>query len=140
MKKCKWRQPEITFLGHRFSKEGIKPDPEKVRAIVEMPEPTNVKELQRIRGMINYIDVFVPNLATKMKPLNKLLKKNTHWSWGPSQKSALESVKQSLVDAKSLTFFDVNKPIVISADASSYGLGAVLQEEGELLKSIAFAS
>ena len=141
VKKCEWRQPEITFLGHRFSKEGIRPDPEKVRAIVEMPEPTNVTELQRIRGMINYIGVFVPNLATKMKPLNELLKKNTHWSWGPSQKSALESVKQSLVDAKSLTFFDVTKPIVVSADASSYGLGAVLlQEEGELLKPIAFAS
>ena len=66
-KKCVWREPVVTFLGHKFSKDGVRPDPDKVRAIVEMSAPTNVYELQQIRGMINYIGMFIRNLATIMQ-------------------------------------------------------------------------
>jgi hypothetical protein len=78
LKKCVWRQPQATFLGHKFGKDGVCLDPAKVKAIVDMLAPTNVKELQQIRRMINYlyIGMFIPNLATIMKPKNDLLKKD----------------------------------------------------------------
>ena len=141
LKKCVWRQPEVTFLGHKFSKDGVRPDAAKVKAIVDMPAPTSVHELQQIRGMINYIGIFIPNLATTMKPINDLLKKDVQWLWGPVQVKAFAEVKQALVNAMTLTFYDPRKPITVSADASSFGIGAViLQEENNRLKPIAFAS
>ena len=99
-----WREPVVTFLGHKFSKEGVRPDPAKVKAIVEMSAPTSVHELQQILRMINYIGMFIPNLATMMKPMNDLLKKDTQWSWGPAQKKSFEEVKQALVNATTLHF------------------------------------
>ena len=84
LKKCVWREPAVTFLGAKVSKRSVRPDPDKVKAIVEMPAPTCVHELQQIRGMISYIEMFVSNLATIMKPMNDLSKKGVQWSWGPN--------------------------------------------------------
>ena len=138
---CVWREHQVTFLGHKFSKDGVRPDPAKVKAIVDMPAPTSVHELQQIRGMINYIGMFIPNLATMMKPINDLLKKDVQWLWGPAQVKAFAEVKQALVNAMALTFYDPRKPITVSADASSFGIGAViLQQENNRLKPIAFSS
>ena len=67
---CVWREHQVTFLGHKFSKDGVRPDPAKVKAVVDMPAPTSVHELQLIRGMINYIEMSIPNVATTMKPIN----------------------------------------------------------------------
>ena len=104
LKKCAWREPVVTFLGHKFSKEGVRPDPDKFKAIVEIFAPTSVHELQQIREMMNYIGTFIPDLATMMKPMNDLLKKDTQWLWGPAQEKSFEEVKQALVNATTLTF------------------------------------
>ena len=77
LKKCVWREPVVTFLGHKVDKEGVRLDPDKVKAIVEMSALISVHELQQIRGIINYIGMFILNLATIMKPINDLLKKDT---------------------------------------------------------------
>ena len=141
LKKCVRRESVITFLGHKFSKDGVHPDPDKVRAIVEMSAPTNVHELQQIRRMINYIGMFIPNLATIMKPINDLLKKDIQSSWGLVQEKSFDEVKQALVNATKLTFYDPQKPATVSAEASGFGIGAViLQEENNQLKPNAFAS
>ena len=99
LKKCVWWKPVVTFLGHKFSKDGVRPDPDKVKAIVEMSAPTSVHELQQIQGMINYIGMFIPNLATIMKTMNDLLKKDVQWLWGPAQEKSFVDVKQALVNA-----------------------------------------
>ncbi|CAB4036486.1 Retrovirus-related Pol poly from transposon opus, partial [Paramuricea clavata] len=113
----------------------------KVKAIVEMSATTSVHELQQIPGMINYIGMFIPNLATIMKPMNNLLKKDVQWLWGPAQEKSFADVKQALVNAMTLTFYDPQKPTTVSADATSFGFAAViLQEENNQLKPIAFAS
>ena len=44
-----------------------------------MPAPTNVQELQQVRGMINYLAALIPNLAARMKPMNDLLKSDAEW-------------------------------------------------------------
>jgi hypothetical protein len=60
--KCKFRKKELGYFGHRVGKNGVKPDPEKVRAIVELPPPTSVSESRRLLGMINYLGKFLPDL------------------------------------------------------------------------------
>jgi len=61
--KCKIGLSEISYIGHVLSKDGLKPDSEKVRAILEMPEPQDKLVLQRFLGMLQYLAKFIPNLS-----------------------------------------------------------------------------
>ena len=56
--KFKLRQKEATYIGHLLTADGLKIDPEKVRAIGHMPKPTDVKGVQRLLGMVNYLAKF----------------------------------------------------------------------------------
>ncbi len=139
--KCRIRQPTVGFLGERFGKDGMSPDPEKVTGINEMPAPTDVTGLRRIMGMVNYLGKYVADLAHVCKPMTDLLKADVEWNWGPKQEEAFSKVKQLLVDAPTLVYYDHSKLMAISADASSYGLGAVLwQMDGDGKRPVAYAS
>ena len=61
--KCKFWLTEVTYVGHVFTSEGLKADPDKITAITEMPVPEDITALQRFLGMINYLGKFVPNLS-----------------------------------------------------------------------------
>ena len=139
--KCEFRKSEIQYFGHVISAEGIRPCESRLEAIRELRAPTNVTELRRVIGMINYLGRFAPNLASVMSPLTELLKQENAWIWDEPQKRAFASVKELLTKSPVLTFYDLNKPIIVSADASSYGLGAALfQMEANELKPVAFCS
>lgn len=60
---CKFRVPEVTYVGHVFTPDGLKPDPKKTAAFIEIPAPTDVFRLQRFLGMVNYLGKFIPNLS-----------------------------------------------------------------------------
>ena len=139
--KCRLRQKEVKYFGHIVSSEGIRPDPDKVSAIRNMPAPTSLTELRTVCGMFNYMTKFVPGMATIMKPMTDLMKKQNMWIWGPAQQEAFEQVKKKIAESPALGFFDPTKDIVVCADSSSYGIGAtIMQREGENLVPIAFAS
>lgn len=73
MSKCKFGKREVKFLGYIISADGVRPDPEKTRAIQDMKEPSNRSELRSFRGMVNQLGKFLPNLAEKDKALRDLL-------------------------------------------------------------------
>ena len=140
-KKCKIRKPKICYFGNVKSKEGVSPDPDKVRAIQELPAPKNVPELRQVLGIINYLGKFLPNLSDVISPMSELLKADSTWNWSHRQQEPFDKVKAMITTVPILAFYDVNKPTVVSADASSYGLGGVLlQKHGEQLRPVAFAS
>lgn len=140
--KCKFSQREVPFLGQIVDESGIKPDPSKVAAIRNVPIPTNIGEIRRFLGTVNQMGKFAPNLADVTKPLRDLLVKGNQWVWGEAQQRAFDEVKQMLMTTPVLALFDPTFDTILSADASSYGLGAVLlqrQPQGEL-KPVAYIS
>ena len=140
--KCRFAVTTVKFLGHVIDQSGIRPDPDKVNAIQKVRTPGTVGEVRRFLGMINQLAKFSPNLAEETKPLRDLLVKGNAWLWTETQQRAFEKIKRMLMVTPVLALFDPNLNTIVSADASSFGLGAVLlqrQLSGEL-KPVAFIS
>ena len=139
--KCVFARIELIFLGHKVTGSGVKPDPSKISAIIDMPIPSTVKELQRFMGMVNYLGKFLPSLSKVSEPLWKLLEKDAIWSLEKPQLEAIKKLKELVTSSPVLKFFDNNLPTRVSSDAPKRGLGAVLEQEHEDKWSpVAFAS
>ena len=92
--------------------------------------------------MVNQQMKFLPNLAEMTKPIRDLLKKDTEWIWDSPQKEAFDQLKHELASDEALALYDTEKETIVSADASSYGLGAVIRQRQEdgTLKAVAYTS
>ena len=117
--------------------DGLKADPAKVEAILDMPPPTDVKCLKRFLGMVNYLAKFLPLLSDMTELLQRLEDKAVDWCWLAQHQKAFTTVKEYLAKVPVLKYYDVNEEVTIQCDASETGLGAVLMQKGQ---PIAFAS
>ena len=140
--KCEFMLPQVDYLGHTISAEGLKPTKEKVRAILQAPTPSDVSQLRSFLGLLNYYSKFLPNLSSILAPLYQLLQKQKKWSWGKEQEDAFRKAKAQLTSNSLLVHYDPDKELLLSCDASPYGVGAVLSHKMEdgTEKPIAFAS
>ncbi len=136
-KKFELRKPEIKIVGFVLGVQGVRPDRDKVKAIMEMPAPTDVGSAQQFLGIINFLAKFVPHMTTIVKPIQALTAKDVTWNWGPEHDKAMETVKPLISAAPVLAHFDDKKPVVVQCDASQHGLGAVLLQDD---RPIAYAS
>ena len=83
-KKMNLKKEEVKFMGHVISKDGLKPDPDKVRAVKEMPKPTSKQETRSLLGFVNYLAKFLPRLSEVAQPLRDLTTDKTHFLWSHS--------------------------------------------------------
>ena len=120
---------KIRYIGHILSKDGLKPDPKKIEAITKMNTPKSKEEVQRFLGMVTYLAKFIPNLSQTASPLRALLEKDVEWHWTQQQAMSFESLKKLITEAPVLKYFDPTKPVKISVDSSSKGMGAVLLQD-----------
>ena len=96
-----------------------------------MPQPIYVKQLQAYLGMVNYYSRFLPNLSAILSPPYHLLQKGVSWSWDKEQEKAWKQSKSMLQSPQALVHFDSEKDIVLSCDASDYGVAAVISHRME---------
>ena len=122
---------EGKLLGHIISKEGVKVDPERIEAIKKIPLPKNVKALQSFNGHINFINKFIPNLAELMKPMQKLLKKDTKFEWTSEGKEAFKCLKDSISKSLVLISLDYSKDFLIFSFASEDIIAGVLLQNNK---------
>lgn len=127
--KCMFGKTQVKYLGHIFSRNQVSPDPDKVRAIKDMPSPVCLKDLQRFLGLLNYLGGFIENMATETEPLRQLLKKSSDWQWNASHEAAFIRLKDIISNAPVLTHYDTKKPVILSVDASQSAVGAVLLQD-----------
>ncbi|GFR20273.1 fatty acid synthase [Trichonephila clavata] len=124
-KKCRFGQRSLKILGHLVDKNGIRPDPGKVEAVLEFPTPQTVTQVRSFLGICSYYRRFVHNFADIARPLHELLKQDVKFVWKEHQ-SAFIRLKSLLTRYPVLGFFKPEAKTLIHTDASGYGIGAIL--------------
>lgn len=114
--------PSVEFLGHLLDAQGLRPLPERIRAVQEAPRPTNVSELKAYLGLISFYGKFLSNLSTHLASLYQLLIKDVPWKWTHMQEDAFQKFKKMLLSAKLLTHYNSQLPNVLACDATAYGI------------------
>ena len=127
--KCSFGKTEIQLLGYIITPEGIHSDPEKVRAIAEMPAPTTVKQIRSFVGMVNYYAKTIPGYARVSEPLVKLTRKNQPFVWGPDQQQAFDNLKQLLMSNEVMAYPCTDRPYKLYTDASDTCVGGILVQD-----------
>ena len=127
--KCLFMIPSVDFLGHKIDSQGLHPTSEKVKAVQEAPQPRNVRELKSYLGLFSYYSKFLPNLSSTLAPLYSLLKASTPWQWTTNEEGAFQASKRLLLSSQVLVHFDPKKKLLLSCDASAYGIGVVLSHQ-----------
>ena len=128
-KKFTFKCDDVQFIGHRLTKEGLKPDPAKLKAILNMKKPDDVAAVQRLMGMVKYLSKFLSDLSQICEPIRLLTRKVVSWFWTKEQDVAFNKIKEAVTSDPVLKYFDSSKPTEGSGDASSQGLGFVLTQE-----------
>lgn len=129
MKKCEFGKNEMAYLGHVVSSKGVAVDKDKIQAMVDWPLPTSLRELRGFLGLTGYYRKFIKGYAQLATSLTHQLRKDS-FAWSSATASAFEQLKTALSSAPVLRMPDFSIPFVIEADASSFGLGAVLMHSG----------
>lgn len=130
--KCIFKTQSVDFLGHHLEPKGVTPLEKYVKSIKEFRVPRTIEELQSFLGLLNYINKWIPNLATVSEPLKELLRKklgknaNIEQFWLKEQKDSFDNLKHMLTKIQSLGYYDVRDKTQVIADASPVGLGAIL--------------
>ncbi|KAJ3649934.1 hypothetical protein Zmor_021650 [Zophobas morio] len=127
--KCEFNKSETSYLGYVVGAEGIKIDPKSIAAIRDYPAPNNPTEVKRFLGMVNYVAKFISNVAEKTKYLRETIKNSTSFVWTEKHEEEFQNLKETIASAPVLAKYDVDKPTRVAADASAFGIGAVLEQQ-----------
>jgi hypothetical protein len=130
--KCLFGVKEVDYLGQIVSHEGVKVDPNNIKAMMDSLIPKTLKNLRGFLGLTGYYRKFVRNYGRIATPLTTLTK-NDAFSWTPEATQAFEQLKEAMCKALVLTTPNFKKTFIVECDASRNGIGVVLMQEGRPL-------
>jgi hypothetical protein len=139
LKKCRFAEENIEFLGHVIGKDGIKPDPNKIIKITQLKPPTNVRGVRSILGLCSYYRKFIKDFSKIAKPLTNLIKKDNEFIWNDNCQQAFDELKEKLVNHPILQHPNYGKEFILMTDSSGVGLGVVLAQKDNNNKEVVIA-
>jgi len=144
--KSKFCAHETEYLGYVLTRDGIKPQTNKVQSILALKPPTNVKELRRFLGMVQYYRDLWAKRSEMLAPLTDLVgecgqtkvtrakgTKKVPWHWDEVHQIAFEAVKTTIAKDVVLAYPDYTKVFEVYTDASSTQLGSVITQSNRPL-------
>ncbi|PKI46430.1 hypothetical protein CRG98_033182 [Punica granatum] len=129
--KCTFGARSGKLLGFVVSERGIEVDPDKVKAIKELPPLSTVREVRGFLGRLNYIARFIANLTDKCQPLFRLLRKNAAMEWDRECQKAFDTIKAYLIQPPILIPPAPNRPLILYLTVRQQSLGCMLGQEDE---------
>lgn len=127
--KSEFLRKEVLYLGHTITSDGLKPNNDKIKAILEYPLPRTTTEIKSFLGLIGYYRKFIKDFAKITQPMTARLKQKRSMTIDDDKyKAAFEKCKELLVNAPILQYPDPDKPYILTTDASEFALGAVLSQ------------
>ena len=129
--KCTFGVKLGKLLGFIVSQKGIKVDPKKVKAILEMPEPRIEKQVRGFLGRLNYIARFILQLTATYEPLFKLLYKNQSIRWNDDFQEAFGRIKQCLMNPLVLMPLVPGRPLILYMTVLDESMGCMLGEHDD---------
>jgi RNase H-like domain found in reverse transcriptase len=128
--KCDFEQKQIDYLGIVVGQNKVHMDQGKIDQVARWIPPNNPTEVRKFLGFIGYYCYFVKNYSKIAQPLLDLTKKSFVWNWGSKQKEAFEELRDQMCTKPILTQPNFERRFYLQTDASGYGLGAILLQEG----------
>ena len=128
--KCRFALSSVKFCGHVIDKNGIMPDPDKVKVVLDWPTPLDVHQLRSFVGLAQYFRKFIQAFACMIAPLTALFKKGAEFKWSVTCQQAFQQVKEALTTVPCLKLPHPDEPYTMITDASGIGIGAVLLQGG----------
>jgi hypothetical protein len=130
VKKCRFEQTEMEFLGYLITKGTIMINPTKRHGLEEWPRVLkSIKEVRSTLGVLGYQWQFIPNFSHLAHPLNELLKKNKKFEWTEECTQVVNSLIKAVTSNPVLLRPDYKKPFMLEVDASQYATGAILYQQ-----------
>ncbi|XP_062538690.1 uncharacterized protein K02A2.6-like [Armigeres subalbatus] len=122
IEKCHFNMEQVEYLGQILDGDGIRPDPNKTAAIATMPPPQDVSSLRSYLGAVNYYAKYVPEMRKLRFPMDQLLKSGAKWVWSEACQRSFNRFREILQSPLTLSHYNPNLEIIVSADASNYGI------------------
>lgn len=127
--KCEFEAKCTKYLGYIIDvNEGIKMDPDKVKAIAEWKAPTTVKSVRSFLGFANYYRLFIKDFAKLSKPLTNLTRKNNPFEWNQECEDAFQEIKLRFTQEPVLTTFNPDRDTQLEPDSSGWAVGGALTQ------------
>ncbi|GJT09252.1 reverse transcriptase domain-containing protein [Tanacetum coccineum] len=131
-KKCSFKMEEGKFLGYIVTSEGIRANPEKAKVVVNMPSPSNLKQIKRLSGKLAALNRFLSKAAEKALPCLDTLKKCTNkkdFHWTAKAEEAFQEIKRLITELPTLTAPKKEEELMVYLSAANEAVSVVLLVE-----------
>jgi hypothetical protein len=135
--KCAFAVQSSLFLGFIVHHRGIEISPKNIKAVQDMPPPTNLKELKSLQGHLAYIRRFISNLSGRTQPFTRLMRKGIPFVWDEQCQNAFESNNRYLLNPPVLAAPVKGRPLILYIAAQPASVGALLAQHNDEGKEVA---